>query len=527
MNADHSALIVRADSFQDAALNSLGSYIPYVDALSEVLLDRGAFNVAIVHNEESDVVAERIENLLGECAADSVVLLYLSTQGLRHNSTGDLFLAAANTRPGLLASTALDVALIRRCITRTCARQIVVLLDCGFGEVVQVDAGPAMTGAIDLTEHFYFDSSATDRAIVVISGSTEVKYAFKEDTYSRGDRPLLGHLTRAFTEAITACSQDFSLEGCVTVGEINQALCQGDAPGSKGVTPVTLISGSGDRICLAARERSVARVSEPAVAEAEDLDAPSTGVIDDDASIGASTERAATEPSDPDIVGVKSTAPLQSAGGRGKSRAPLVAAFVGCAILAVALVVTNRQSLSSEGNTTQTVRVTTTQTVTQYNAVTQTVTFTPLTTTYPGSPALNSLVQMLPAVVRSGCTEDADPRFVAQAKCRYSGTTVYYSQFGSRTAATGFVSKVAPTADGPCAKPGTQGSELIVTYRSGLNSGVARCGWYRTSADKPSYFGIAWSIPDKSYTGWVSTQVVTDAGWADLLEYWKLVSALL
>ena len=102
----------------------------------------------------------------------------------------------------------------------------------------------------------------------------------------------------------------------------------------------------------------------------------------------------------------------------------------------------------------------------------------------------------------------------------------YYSQFESHTAATGFVSEVAPTVDGPCAKPGTQAPELIVNYRSGPNSGVARCGWYRPSADKPPYFGIAWSIPDRSYTGWVSTQVVTDAGWAALMEYWKLVSAL-
>src|SRR5659263_126765 len=98
------------------------------------------------------------------CIRDrDVVLMYNSTQALRDNSTGDLFLAAANTRPGLLASTALDVALIRQWITRSRARQIILLLDCGFGEVDQVDAGPAKTGTIDLADHFYFDSSVTDR----------------------------------------------------------------------------------------------------------------------------------------------------------------------------------------------------------------------------------------------------------------------------------------------------------------------------------------------------------------------------
>ena len=461
VTADHLALIVLADSFQDAALNSLGSQRPDVDALSDVLLDRGRFNVAIVRNEESHVVAECIERFLAECAPDDIVLLYLSTQGLRDNSSGDLFFAAANTRPGLLASTALDVKLIQRCIGKSRARQIVLLLDCGFGELFQADDSPATTGTIDLGDHFRIEGIEENRDIVVVSGQTAVEYSFRKGAYAHGDRSVTRNLARAFTEAIIACCQDSSGEGCVTVGEINEVLDQAAGAGNEGVTLATMVLGAGDRICMAAREQAVApeSKSESTVADAEIVDVAPTGAIADDLPGAASSEPDPSGRTSSDPTGAKSTAPQRSAVGLRRVGWPLAVALVVCVILAVALVVTNRRALSSsQASSTPTVRVTTTQTVNHDRTVTQTVTPTPTTTTYPGSAAFNSLVQTLPAVLRSDCAEDPDPRFVANARCTYSGRTVSYAQFESPTAATEWVTDVAPTADAPC-----------TTRRSGLD----------------------------------------------------------
>ena len=351
----------------------------------------------------------------------------------------------------------------------------------------------------------------------------------RKGAYAHGDRSVTRNLARAFTEAIIACCQDSSGEGCVTVGEINEVLDQAAGAGNEGVTLATMVLGAGDRICMAAREQAVApeSKSESTVADAEIVDVAPTGAIADDLPGAASPSR--TRAGEPILI-----PPAPSRQPRSdprlaseESAGHLAVALVVCVILAVALVVTNRRALSSsQASSTPTVRVTTTQTVNHDRTVTQTVTPTPTTTTYPGSAAFNSLVQTLPAVLRSDCAEDPDPRFVANARCTYSGRTVSYAQFESPTAATEWVTNVAPTADAPCTKPETAGQDLIVRYRSGPNSGVARCGWYRSEADGPPYFGIAWSIPDKSFNGWVSTRLMTDAGWAALVEYWKLASAL-
>ena len=59
-------------------------------------------------------------------------LLHFSCHGLKSES-GELFFAAANTRPNRLGSTAVSADFVQRCMRASRSRSVVLLLDCCYG----------------------------------------------------------------------------------------------------------------------------------------------------------------------------------------------------------------------------------------------------------------------------------------------------------------------------------------------------------------------------------------------------------
>src|SRR5437773_9157690 len=101
------ALIVATDEYRDPGLRKLRAPGTDADALAQVLGDPelGEFEVDTLRNETSATISERVETLLTEGKPEDLIVLHFSCHGLKDDN-GELYLAAANTRPGLLASTA-------------------------------------------------------------------------------------------------------------------------------------------------------------------------------------------------------------------------------------------------------------------------------------------------------------------------------------------------------------------------------------------------------------------------------------
>src|SRR4051794_14098911 len=93
------ALVVAIDRYDHPALHALAAPGADAAALAEVLGDPalGDFEVEVLHNLASSVIAERIEQVLAERHSTDLVLLHFSCHGLKDDS-GELYLAAINTR---------------------------------------------------------------------------------------------------------------------------------------------------------------------------------------------------------------------------------------------------------------------------------------------------------------------------------------------------------------------------------------------------------------------------------------------
>ena len=149
------ALIVATDEYVDPGLRRLRAPAKDADALASVLGDPelGDFEVDILRNETSSTIGERVETLLAGGQASDLIVMHFSCHGLKDDS-GELFLAATNTRPSLLASTAIDAALVNRLMRRSRAQRVVLFLDCCYGGAFERGMVPRAGGVVDLADQF-------------------------------------------------------------------------------------------------------------------------------------------------------------------------------------------------------------------------------------------------------------------------------------------------------------------------------------------------------------------------------------
>ena len=122
MTGQRKALIIANDTYEQEALGDLQAPAADAEALRRVLGDPqiGSFAVQVVHNESSHVIQQQIEEVFAESRPDDVLLLHFSGHGLKSES-GELFFAAANTRPNRLGSTAVSADFVQRCMRTSAA----------------------------------------------------------------------------------------------------------------------------------------------------------------------------------------------------------------------------------------------------------------------------------------------------------------------------------------------------------------------------------------------------------------------
>jgi hypothetical protein len=223
MDSRRRALIVATDTYDDPGLGKLRAPVHDADALAGVLADAdlGNFEVDVLHNGTNLVISERVESLLADGRPQDLILMHFSGHGLK-NADGELYLAATNTRPTLLASTGVDASLVFRLAGRSRSRRVVLFLDCCYGGAFERGSMPRAAGDIDMGSHFQrmnARESDVGRGLAVITASSSMEFAFEGTELGRSDvAPSV--FTGALVEGLKSGRADRDQDGQVALGEL-------------------------------------------------------------------------------------------------------------------------------------------------------------------------------------------------------------------------------------------------------------------------------------------------------------------
>jgi hypothetical protein len=221
MSGRRTALIVATDEYDHPGLRRLVGPTADAVALGDVLSDPqiGGFAVRVVHNQPAHVIQGHIDDVFSESRLDDVLLLHFSCHGLKSES-GELFLAARNTSPNRLGSTAVSADFVQRCMRTSRSRSIVLLLDCcyggAFGQGVRVRAA----GDVNVLDSFPTGNLGSGRGRAVITASSAMEYAFEGNELAdhQSRRPSI--FTAALVEGLSTGDADRDEDGWISLNEL-------------------------------------------------------------------------------------------------------------------------------------------------------------------------------------------------------------------------------------------------------------------------------------------------------------------
>ena len=221
MSGTRRALIVANDTYDHASFGQLRAPAADAAALADVLGDPeiGDFTVAVVHNEPSYEVQTRIEDVFADSQPDDLLLLHFSGHGVK-SDTGELFVAARNTRPDRLASTAVSADFIQRCMKTSRARSIVLFLDCCYGGAFGQGVAVRAAGPVNVMDSFPAGRLGGGRGRAVISASSAIEYAFEGTELAADERAKPSVFTSAVVEGLRTGEADRDEDGLVSLDEL-------------------------------------------------------------------------------------------------------------------------------------------------------------------------------------------------------------------------------------------------------------------------------------------------------------------
>lgn len=221
MNGQRRALVVAIDRYVHPMLRKLAAPTADAAALARVLgePDLGGFDVDVLTDADSYEVTQAVEALLSDSGPSDLVLLHFSCHGIKDDS-GELFLAATNTVPNRLVSTAVDAGLVNRLMQRSRAQRVILLLDCCYGGAFERGVVARATGDVDVAAQFTQSSPGGGRGRVVITASSAMEYAFEGTTLTDSSGPTPSLFTGALVEGITSGEADRDQDGQVGLHEL-------------------------------------------------------------------------------------------------------------------------------------------------------------------------------------------------------------------------------------------------------------------------------------------------------------------
>ncbi len=221
MDGSRIALVVATDAYDDPALRRLSSPMSDADALAGALgdPDLGEFDVRVLRNRTAHQVNRELEELLAERSTADCVVVHFSCHGLKDDA-GELYLAATDTLPTRLASTAVDAAFVSRLIRRSRAGQVVLLLDCCYGGAFERGVVARAGGDVDIGARFSPSDLGGGRGRAVITASSAMEYAFEGSTLVDSALPRPSVFTSALAEGLRSGEADRDQDGLVSLGEL-------------------------------------------------------------------------------------------------------------------------------------------------------------------------------------------------------------------------------------------------------------------------------------------------------------------
>ena len=220
MAGRRSALIVASDEYRDRGLCRLRAAAHDAQALADVLgnADIGGFDVRTLRNEPAHVINEALEEFFADRRHDDLLLLHFSCHGVKDGS-GELYLAATNTKLHRLAATAVAAEFVNRQMSRSRSRRIVLLLDCCYAGAFARGLTPRASASLDIEQRL------GGRGRAVITASSALEYAFEDgmlaDANSVNDsaaRPSV--FTGALVEGLATGAADLDQDGLIELHEL-------------------------------------------------------------------------------------------------------------------------------------------------------------------------------------------------------------------------------------------------------------------------------------------------------------------
>jgi hypothetical protein len=216
MAGARSALIVATYQYVDPRLRMLRAPQRDAEALAEVLGDPaiGGFDVKTVVNQPSHVLSVELAEFFAHRHSDDVLLVHFSCHGVKDDS-GELFLAAADTRMDLLEATAVASSFVNKTMTRSRSGCVVLLLDCCYAGAFARGMTRAASD-VDVTDRF------GGRGRAVITASTALQLAFEGDDLTTSDQEASGPsvFTRALVDGLRTGEADRDADGVVSLDEL-------------------------------------------------------------------------------------------------------------------------------------------------------------------------------------------------------------------------------------------------------------------------------------------------------------------
>lgn len=228
MTDSRHALIIANDRYADQGLKKLRAPAQDAAALERVLHDPqiGDFDVEVVHNASADLMRRRIEGFFHDRKRADTLLLHFSCHGLKSES-GELYFAASDTEPPLLAATAVASQFVRGCMSGTRAGRSVLFLDCCYGGAFSRGSSSVRaSGDVNVLESFAKDEPVSGRGWAVITASDSMEYAFEGNQLAENAAPRPSVFTHAVVEGLETGEADLDADGKVSLDDLYEYVYQ-------------------------------------------------------------------------------------------------------------------------------------------------------------------------------------------------------------------------------------------------------------------------------------------------------------
>jgi hypothetical protein len=216
------ALVVANEDYADDGLRRLAAPGRDADALAEILGDRsvGEFDVQVLRNESAQQIRFAIEDFFADRSPTDLLLVHFSCHGVK-NASGELFLAAADTRPTRLASTAVAADFVNRQMADSRAQRIALFLDCCYGGAFPRGMVVRAAPAAQVRDAFADQQDlGGGRGRVVVTASSAMQYAFEGDELGPDADVGTSVFTKALVDGLTTGDADRDGDGWVGLTEL-------------------------------------------------------------------------------------------------------------------------------------------------------------------------------------------------------------------------------------------------------------------------------------------------------------------